>query len=68
MTATDDTTSRPIIDRRGIDLILLCARITVGKNKAEFHRRLLRGDLPSWIRMVKLPTEASDWRLYEVIR
>ncbi len=70
-TATDDTSSRPIIDRRGIDLILLCDNagpVDTSRDPAEFHRRLLDGKLPPWIRRVELPPEAGRFRLFEVIR
>lgn len=70
-TATDDATSRPIIDRRGIDLILLCGNsgaVDSSRDPAEFHLRLLNGKLPPWIRRLELPPEAGGFRLFEVIR
>lgn len=69
--AAEDMSAHRIIERRGVDLVLLCRKRAgrhVGQNKTEFHRRLLNGDLPSWIRKVELPPQAGDWRLYEVIR
>ncbi len=69
--AADDVSAHRIVERRGVDLVLLCAERAgrhVGQIKTEFHGRLLIGDLPTWIRMVDLPSQAGDWRLYEVIR
>lgn len=70
-TATEDTASRRIIDRRGIDLILLCAgsgAAVTGRDPAELHHRLIDGPLPAWVRRVELPPEAGGFRLFQVIR
>lgn len=69
-TATDDTSPRQIIDRRGIDLLLLCdsGAADASRDPAELHLRLIAGKLPSWIRRVELPPEVGGFRLFEVIR
>lgn len=66
--AADDDSARGIVERRGIDLILLCAGLIVRENRTGFQHRLINGDLPTWIRKVELPPQAGGWRLYEVIR
>jgi hypothetical protein len=71
LTATDEASIRPIIDRRAIDLILLCASSSAedtSPDPAEFQLRLLNGKLPPWISRVGLPPEAGGFRLFEVIR
>lgn len=75
LTATDDSLSRSLVDRRGVDLILLCPNrdekvfFATTSGDATLYRRLIDGRIPAWLRAVELPPElAPAFRLYEVIR
>jgi asparagine N-glycosylation enzyme membrane subunit Stt3 len=67
----DGDLSRRLMDRRGVDLILLC-RDEAGPEAAfgaqTFLGGLLRGRVPSWLRRVDLPEgRAGNIALYEVL-
>ncbi|MBH60880.1 MAG: hypothetical protein CL569_00185 [Alphaproteobacteria bacterium] len=74
-TATDEAQARDIIERRRIDLVLLCRQ----GNEAEQYRgegsgmtiydRLLGQSVPAWLRPIQLSeTLAATYSLFEVVR
>jgi hypothetical protein len=74
MTAGDDAVPKAIIDRRHVDLILLCPGgsergfFYSDKGEDTFYNRLVDGRLPSWIRPVPLPDDvAKHFRLFAVL-
>jgi hypothetical protein len=74
MTVVDDLEAHRLIQKRGINLILLCpesrdsyiyANSTPGTT---FHQRLTQGKLPGWLRPVSLPPNLSlSFQLFEVV-
>ena len=72
---TDETESRTIVARRGIDLLLLCPsaaeqqffdRKKAGSN---LYSHLLDGKTPDWLAPVAIdPKSASGFRLFRVLR
>ncbi|MDH3917261.1 MAG: hypothetical protein OEU25_03690 [Rhodospirillales bacterium] len=72
--ARDDATSRRLIDRRGVELVLFCpdgpALVQAAlKSGSTFVGRLSQGQVPAWLRPVQVPAElAGPYRLYEVVR
>ncbi|MDH5750631.1 MAG: hypothetical protein OEY85_15080 [Rhodospirillales bacterium] len=59
-----------VVERRKVSLILICpsstkGRVYKGDGFRSFYERLAEGEIPSWLRPVKLPT-ASGFRLFEV--
>jgi hypothetical protein len=72
--ARDDATSRRLIDRRGVELILFCPdgpalAQAAAKDGSSFVGRLARDRVPAWLRPVEAPPElAGPYRLYEVVR
>ncbi len=63
--------ARSIVERRRVDLILVC---TTASDMVFFSRgpvdslfrRLMRGDLPDWLRPVPMPPQQRDFRLFAV--
>jgi hypothetical protein len=75
MTATDDVEAHDIVEKRNVELILVCKegpelRFFNREDGAEtFHARLVRDSSTSWLRPVALPSDiSSTFNLYEVIR
>ena len=72
MAATDPTVARAVVDRRDVDLVLVCGSapsLADRESGAAFRSRLLAGDPPAWLR--ELPLEGAPgtgFRLYEVRR
>ena len=73
--ATEAVQAREIVDRRGIELVLLCrhgneAQQYKGKGaERTVYDRLLMGDAPAWLRPWPLPDGlARNHALFEVIR
>ena len=73
--ATDEAQAREIVDRRGIELVLLCrhgneAQQYKGVGSAPtLYDRLVAGDAPAWLRNWPLPDNlAGNHALFEVIR
>ena len=74
--ATDDESeSRAIIARRGIDLIVICPSTAErnfyldGNDTENLYSRLLDGDIPSWMRPASFGAEALDgFRVFRVDR
>ena len=73
--ATDEAQARKIVDRRGIELVLLCrhgneAQQYKGKGSVRtIYDSLLAGDTPAWLRTWPLPKDlAGNHALFEVIR
>ncbi len=71
--ATDDRTARQIVERRGIDLVLICslnaeaARYLAPDGAPTLYRRLDEGEPPGWLRALPLPAPLGDaYRLFEV--
>lgn len=66
--------SRKIIQRRGVDLILICPHqgdmdiYHLKKGDDGFYLRLTGGRIPPWLRQVKLTEQMGDFLLFEVIR
>ncbi len=72
---TDETESRTIIARRGIDLLLLCPSAAeqqfFDRKKAgpNLYSHLLDGKTPDWLAPVAIdPKTASGFRLFRVLR
>lgn len=71
MSATRDEAARAIIERREVDLILLCrspmmdsfyrrgAQVS-SPEETIFRERLLRGQVPTWLKPVPLPDRLND--------
>ncbi len=72
--AEDDALSRRLIDRRGVDLILLCdngpALVQAAMRQGStFAGRLSEGRVPAWLRRIDAPAEPTGgYRLFEVVR
>ena len=73
--ATEEARAREIVDRRGIELVLLCrhgneSQQYKGKgSERTVYDRLLSGDAPTWLRPWPLPDDlAGNHALFEVIR
>jgi len=73
--ATDETESRSIVARRGIDLLLLCPSAAErqffdGKKAGpNLYSHLLDGRAPDWLAPVAIdPNAASGFRLFRVLR
>jgi hypothetical protein len=72
--ARDDAAARRLIDRRGVELVLLCPNgpalaQAAAKGGSTFVGRLSQGQVPAWLRPVQVPAElAGAFRLYEVAR
>ena len=69
--ATSADVAHTVVERRGIDYILICpssgeARIYEGDDFQSFHDRLAAGEIPTWLAPIKLSDE-TDHRLFEVV-
>jgi len=74
MTADTDEKALELIQKRGIDLILLCPKSSeaVVYSKSEqtstFCQRLLKDMIPHWLQKVELPTTlSSSFQLFEIV-
>lgn len=73
MTSRDDVAARAIVERRGIDYVMLCPSDRTGADAAgpdgrELYSRLLSGQVPGWLRPRPWPAGvASDLLLYRVV-
>lgn len=70
MGATDPAAARDVVERRGVDLVLVCGPAPslagVG-SRGTLRTRLLGGEPPSWLRPVPLELAGgTGFRLYEV--
>lgn len=80
MAATRDNDARAIVARRDVDLILLCRSRSLSNyfrrgieappaDQSIFRERLLRGQIPDWLRPIALPDSLGDgFLLLEVDR
>ncbi len=80
MAATRDDDARAIVARRDVDLILLCQSRSLSNyfrrgieappaDQSIFRERLLRGQIPDWLRPMALPDSLGDgFLLLEVDR
>ena len=75
LATSDDTLARSIIDRRRVDLVLLCGSdaernfYAAADGKENLYSRLQRNSPPVWLAPVTLPAElAQGTRLYRVLR
>jgi hypothetical protein len=64
--------ARNVIDRRGIDYVLLCpgmgeSTIYAAYAKQGFYMQLIRGKIPPWLQPVTLPKK-SPYRMWRVVR
>lgn len=71
--AEDRSVSHRMLSQRGASLILLCADENAPEFKffdeQSFMGRLLRGDVPDWLRKLDTPTDAAGrFLLFEVVR
>ena len=73
--APKNVESRAIINRRGIDLLLICPSsaeklfFTRQTGKDSLYTRLLDGKTPDWLAQVPIePDRADGYRLYRVLR
>jgi len=66
MTADTDKTAYDVIQKRGIDLILLCPKSTdkaffsKPEQTSAFYQKLLGGKVPNWLRKVELPSDLTS--------
>lgn len=74
MTAVDDSEAHCLIQKRGINLILLCPESSetsfYGNSTpgTTFYQRLIQGKLPNWLRPVSLPPNLSlSFQLFEIV-
>jgi hypothetical protein len=75
MTADTDKEALEIVQKRGIDLILLCPKSTESTfyskpgQKSTFCRRLRERKIPDWLRKVELPPDlSSSFLLFETVK
>jgi len=74
-TSAHDEEAHQLIQRRKINLILLCPAANEeafffpsAKQETTFYRRLCQGEIPTWVRAVTLPPDLSNsFRLFEVV-
>jgi len=70
----DESESRAIVARRGIDLLLLCPtgaeRMFFERDKGggSLYNHLLDGMTPSWLTPVPVGVPDTDFRLFRVVR
>lgn len=67
----DDLTAREVIGRRHADYLLICTTAVpklIGESAANsLYHRLLRGDVPGWLRPLPMSAEANrEFRLFAV--
>lgn len=74
MTADTDEMALELIEKRGIDLILLCPKssetvfYSEPVNTSTFYNRLYENHVPNWLREVELPPDlSSSFLLFETI-
>ena len=74
MTADMDEKALEIIQKRGIDLILLCPKSSESgvylksEQTSTFYKRLREDTIPNWLRKVELPSDlSSSFLLFETI-
>jgi hypothetical protein len=74
MTADTNEQAREIVQRRGINLVLLCPKsaewVVYSKpgHESTFYKRLCEGVIPHWLRKVKLPSDlSSSFLLFETM-
>ncbi len=80
MSAASDEAARAILERREVDLVLLCRSSSMDSfyrrgaqvsspEETIFRERLLRGQVPTWLKPVPLPDNLGDgFLLLEVDR
>ena len=76
MTALDFDTAHQIVQRRKINLIVVCERSVAEfqffekiSDRPRVHESLIQGKIPSWLEEVLLPGELADsFRLFQVTR
>lgn len=75
LAASNESESRAIVARRGIDLIVICPSTAErsfyldGNDTGNLYSRLLDGDIPSWMRPVPADATAMDgFRVFRVDR
>ncbi|MFA5123047.1 hypothetical protein [Zavarzinia sp.] len=70
MAAEDDASARAILARREVSLVLLCRRRTAELwpvDEGTLARRLLRGDVPNYLKVVDITSElGKNFLLFEV--
>ena len=74
MTADTDEKALELIQRRKIDLILLCPKSSESivyskpEQTSTFYQRLCEDMIPNWLRKVELPSDlSSSFLLFETI-
>jgi len=75
MTALDFDTAHQIVQRRKINLLVVCVRSTAEfqffekiSDRPRVHESLTQGKIPSWLSEVQLPRELADsFRLFQVM-
>ena len=71
-TATDLGAARAVVEKRGIELVLICpaereSRQYLGPDEATLLQLLIEGAPPVWLRPVLLPEKLGEaYRLFEV--
>jgi hypothetical protein len=74
MTADTDAEAHKLIQKRNIDLIMLCPKSSESAfyskhgHESTFYKRLLNDTIPDWLRKVDLPADlSSSFLLFETI-
>jgi len=74
MTADTDEKALEIIQKRGVDLILLCLKLkepsaySKSEKVSTFYQRLLQNKIPNWLKKVDLPSDlTSSFLLFETL-
>ncbi len=71
--SADETKSRRLARRRGIDLMVLCpgsradGSLTPGGIQGTLYERLVSGDPPAWIRPLSAPQGLAGFRLFQIL-
>jgi hypothetical protein len=70
--STDEGAAREVLDQRNVDLIAVCPAFGLELAKGSLgpgtmYERMIKGRPPTWMREVALPTDASAFRLFEVL-
>jgi hypothetical protein len=75
LATTDDSESRAIVNRRGVDLLIVCPSagergfFTQESGKSTLYQRLLDDKVPDWLSRVPINTNITNgFRLYRVER
>jgi hypothetical protein len=72
--AGENAESKRLLDARGVELVLFCPSpreeilYEPTTDRSTFYSRIRNGQVPDWLRPVRLPADIGGFRLYEVVR